>query len=100
MRLTVRTLLMMSIRLPVYQTYTAERATYQNLVREVPLEAVGEFHNPYREYIGALIRADIFGYVFPGSPRRAALLSYRDAALSHRANGIDQDVRVHHNMAA
>ena len=76
------------IRLPVYQTYTAERATYQNLVREVPLEAVGEFHNPYREYIGALIRADIFGYVFPGSPRRAALLSYRDAALSHRANGI------------
>jgi ADP-ribosylglycohydrolase len=75
-------------RLPVYQTFTAERATYQNLVREVPLAQTGAFHNPYREWIGALIRADIFGYVTPGDPRRAAELAYRDAVLSHRANGI------------
>ncbi|WP_395639162.1 ADP-ribosylglycohydrolase family protein, partial [Pseudolysinimonas sp.] len=75
-------------RLPVYQTYTAERATYQNLVREVPLADTGEFHNPYREWIGALIRADIYGYAAPGDPRRAAELAYRDAVLSHRANGI------------
>jgi ADP-ribosylglycohydrolase len=75
-------------RFPVYQVYTAERATYQNLVRQVPLAEVGEFQNPYREWIGALIRADIFGYVAAGDPRRAALLSYQDAVLSHRANGI------------
>jgi ADP-ribosylglycohydrolase len=75
-------------RLPAYQTYTAERATYQNLIREVPLSETGEFHNPYREWIGALIRADIYGYVAPGDPRRAAELSYQDAVLSHRANGI------------
>ncbi|WP_163510975.1 ADP-ribosylglycohydrolase family protein [Fodinicola acaciae] len=75
-------------RFPVYQVYTAERATYQNLVREIPFERVGEFRNPYREWIGALIRADIFGYVAPGNPRRAAMLAYADAALSHRANGI------------
>jgi len=75
-------------RFPAYQVYTAERATYQNLVREVPLDEVGEFHNPYREWIGAQIRADIYGYVAPGDPRRAALLSYADASLSHRANGI------------
>ncbi|MBV9356952.1 MAG: ADP-ribosylglycohydrolase family protein [Chloroflexi bacterium] len=75
-------------RFPVYQVYTAERATYQNLVRQVPLAEVGEFQNPYREWIGALIRADIFGYVAAGDPRRAAVLSYQDAILSHRANGI------------
>ncbi len=75
-------------RFPVYQVYTAERATYQNLVRQVPLTEVGEFQNPYREWIGALIRADIFGYVAAGDPRRAALLAYQDAVLSHRVNGI------------
>ncbi|MFD6697915.1 MULTISPECIES: ADP-ribosylglycohydrolase family protein [unclassified Microbacterium] len=75
-------------RFPAYQLFTAERATYQNLIREVPLDHVGEFHNPYREWIGALIRADIFGYVAAGDPRRAALLAYEDASLSHRGNGI------------
>ena len=75
-------------RFPAYQVFTAERATYQNLVREIPLERVGEFNNPYREWIGALIRADIYGYVAAGDPRRAAILSYRDAILSHRANGV------------
>jgi ADP-ribosylglycohydrolase len=75
-------------RFPVYQVFTAERATYQNLVREVPLEQAGEYRNPYREWIGALIRADIFGYVAAGDPRRAAVLSYPDAILSHRANGV------------
>lgn len=75
-------------RLPAYQTYTAERATYQNLIREVPLDRAGEFQNPYREWIGALIRADVFGYAHPGDPRRAAELAHRDAILSHRANGV------------
>jgi ADP-ribosylglycohydrolase len=68
--------------------FTAERATYQNLVREIDLDQVGEFHNPFREWIGALIRADIFGFVSPGQPRRAALQAFQDAHLSHRANGI------------
>ncbi|MCS5716435.1 ADP-ribosylglycohydrolase family protein [Herbiconiux sp. CPCC 205716] len=76
------------LRLPLQQTYTAERATYNNLVREVDLDDAGEFQNPFREWIGALIRADIFGFVFPGDPRRAAEFSHRDAILSHRANGV------------
>jgi len=75
-------------RIPAYQVFTAERATYQNLIREIPIDRVGDHHNPYREWIGALIRADIFGYVAAGDPRRAALLAYEDASLSHRANGI------------
>lgn len=75
-------------RLPVYQVFTAERNTYQNLVREVPLEEAGEYHNPFREWIGALIRADLFGFIYPGRPRAAALATLADARLSHRANGI------------
>ena len=74
--------------LPIYQTFTAEKAAYHNLVRGVPLDDVGAHRNPYREWIGALIRADTFGYMAPGDPRRAAFLAYRDAFLSHRANGI------------
>ncbi|MCA0295562.1 MAG: ADP-ribosylglycohydrolase family protein [Actinobacteria bacterium] len=75
-------------RFPVYQLYTAERAAYQNLVREVPLDEVGSHHNPYREWIGAQIRADVYGYCCPGRPDRAAALAHRDARLSHRSNGI------------
>jgi len=75
-------------RFPIYQLFTAERAAYKNLLRDVPLDRVGEYENPFREWIGALIRADIFGYVAPGDPRRAATLAYPDAILSHRANGV------------
>lgn len=75
-------------RLPYTQTYTAERVTYRNLViGHDPTEA-GKIANPYREWIGAQIRADIFGYVNPGDPRAAAELAYRDATLSHTANGV------------
>ncbi|WP_217634261.1 ADP-ribosylglycohydrolase family protein [Herbiconiux ginsengi] len=75
-------------RFPAYQVFTAERNAYQNLIREVPLDDVGEYHNPFREWIGALIRADIFGFIYAGRSRAAALAAYYDARLSHRANGI------------
>lgn len=75
-------------RLPYTQTYTAERVVYHNLVLGLEPAAAGTTNNPYREWIGAQIRADVYGYVNPGDPRAAAELAYRDAALSHTGNGV------------
>jgi ADP-ribosylglycohydrolase len=74
--------------LPYLQVFTAERAVLVNLLHNVPIAAVGETRNPYREWIGALIRADVFGWTLPGRPSSAARLVYSDASLSHRCNGI------------
>jgi ADP-ribosylglycohydrolase len=75
-------------RIPYTQTFTAERVTYRNLAIGLGPAEAGTTDNPYREWIGAQIRADIFGYVNPGDPRAAAEMAYRDAALSHTANGV------------
>ena len=74
--------------LPFTQTFTAERAAYRNLVRGLRPPQTATWRNPYREWIGALIRADAFGYAHPGDPGRAARLALTDARLSHVANGI------------
>jgi ADP-ribosylglycohydrolase len=75
-------------RLPFTQTFTAERAAYRNLIHGIRPPQTAVVDNPYREWIGALIRADAFGYVSPGRPGRAVRMALRDARLSHRGNGI------------
>lgn len=76
------------LRLPYLQTFTAERAAYRNLANGLRPPLTATFENPYQEWIGALIRADIFGWTSPGDPRRAAALARRDAVLSHTGNGV------------
>ena len=44
--------------------------------------------NKYNDWIGAQIRADVYGWVCPGQPDLAAELARRDAALSHRGDGV------------
>lgn len=75
-------------RLPFGRVYTAERAAYHNLVAGISPAAAAAHRNPYREWIGALIRVDPYAYVSPGDPGRAARFAARDAMLSHVGNGV------------
>ena len=44
--------------------------------------------NPYREWIGAQIRSDGWGWACAGRPELAAEFAYRDASWTHVRNGI------------
>lgn len=84
--------------LPVASTYTAERAAYKTLLargaewfpegRPLGFDIAECSDNPYNDWIGAQIRADVYGWVCPGDPERAAHLVTRDAQLSHRGEGV------------
>ena len=84
--------------LPAGATWTAERAAYRTLLCNMADEFVNGDEagfdldecsdNDYNEWIGAQIRADLYGWVCPGRPALAAELARRDASLSHRGEGV------------
>ncbi len=85
-------------RLPAGATWTAEREAYRVLLDNMSEQFVnGEApgfdlgrcaDNPWNEWIGAQIRVDLYGWACPGRPALAADLARRDAALSHRGEGL------------
>ena len=85
--------------LPAGTTWTAERWAYRVLLDNMADEFVNGAppgfdlalcsDNDFNEWIGAQIRADLYGWVCPGRPALAAELASRDAALSHRGDGVN-----------
>jgi ADP-ribosylglycohydrolase len=67
---------------------TAEGVALNNFKQDVwpPQSAIVD--NPYEQWIGAQMRAEIWGMIAPGQPQMAAELACRDASISHVRNGI------------
>ncbi|MEU5438415.1 ADP-ribosylglycohydrolase family protein [Streptomyces sp. NPDC020719] len=74
--------------LPAGRTFTAERVAYRNLLDGIEPPHTATHRNPFREWIGAAIRADIHGWTNPCDPAAAAEQAHRDAVLTHTANGV------------
>lgn len=86
--------------LPAGRTFTAERVAYRNLLHGIEPPHTATHRNPFREWIGALIRADVHGWTNPGAPEAAAEQAYRDAALTHTAGGVHGAVFTAATIAA
>lgn len=74
--------------LPPGRAFTAERVALRNLLCGIEPPHTARHRNPFREWIGALIRADVHGWTNPGDPAAAAEQAHRDALLTHTANGV------------
>ena len=74
--------------LPPGRIFTAERVAVRNLLEaHLPPETATR-RNPFREWIGARLRVDAYGWAAPGDPVAAARMAWEDSRLSHAANGV------------
>lgn len=80
--------------LPAGRVFTAERVAYRNLLLGLTPPESARRHNPFREWIGAQIRTDVYGWASPGRPDLAADLARRDAVVSHVGDGVQGAVWV------
>lgn len=81
--------------LPYQWFWCASRQAYYNYVnlesneeRENKIREFPDKYNPWRECIDGQIRSDLWGYLHPGEPEKAAKIAYKDCSFSLTKNGI------------
>jgi ADP-ribosylglycohydrolase len=74
--------------LPAGRIFTAERVALRNLLEAYLPPATATRRNPFREWVGARLRVDAYGWAAGGDPVRAARMAWHDAVVSHTANGV------------
>ena len=74
--------------LPPGRIFTAERVAMRNLLEGFLPPETATRRNPFREWIGARLRVDAYGWAAGGDPVAAARMAWEDARLSHTANGV------------
>jgi ADP-ribosylglycohydrolase len=73
---------------PAGRIFTAERVAVRNLLEAHLPPVTATRRNPFREWIGARLRVDAYGWAAPGDPVAAARMAWTDARLSHTTNGV------------
>ncbi len=74
--------------MPPGRIFTAERVAVRNLLEAYLPPETATRRNPFREWIGARLRVDAYGWAAPGDPVAAARMAWEDARISHTANGV------------
>ena len=74
--------------LPSGRIFTAERVAMRNLLEAYLPPDTATRRNPFREWIGARLRVDPYGWAAAGDPLAAARMAWEDARVSHTANGV------------
>ena len=73
---------------------TAEKVALINIRSNIFPPESGIYNNPYFDFIGAQMRADIWGQIAPGCPDLAKKYSKMDGSISHSGIGIEGEIFV------
>ena len=74
--------------------FTAEKIAYNNLKSNITPPESGLHKNIYYDFIGAQMRADIWGLISPGCPNIAKEYARMDGSISHAGIGIEGEIFI------